>query len=80
MTWRVTAPDSTVAPLPLRLTARRDNPALVDEISRKVLEKRGMLEVMGGEASANGTPPAEPAPAKADQPRKRAAAAAPSES
>src|SRR5947209_7042923 len=42
----------------------RDNPALVDEISRKVLEKRGMLEVLGAVSAApeeNGQPEAEPA-------------------
>jgi recombination protein RecA len=56
----------------------RDNPTLADEVSRKVLEKRGLLVV--APAEANGTAP-EPA-VKPEQPtssRKRQAAA-PSES
>ena len=52
---------------------------LVDEISRKVLDKRGMLELMGGgEAASNGEAP-EPPPPPAAKPegsgRKRQAEA-----
>jgi hypothetical protein len=47
----------------------RDNPALVEEISRKVLEKRGLL----GTPAPESAPAPEPAPAPT--PRKRAAAA-----
>jgi recombination protein RecA len=57
----------------------RDNPALADEISRKVLEKRGL--VANPSPESNGTAP-EPA-TKPEQPttgRKRQAASAPSES
>jgi recombination protein RecA len=56
----------------------RDNPALVEEISRKVLEKRGLV----APAEANGQA-AEPAPAAKAEPAvrtRRQAAAAPSES
>jgi recombination protein RecA len=39
----------------------RDNPALMDEISRKVLEKRGLLAIPGAGPSTNGeAPPVEP--------------------
>jgi recombination protein RecA len=58
----------------------RDNAALVDEISRKILEKRG-LATPAAPAESNGAA-AEPA-AKPEQPttsRRRQAAAAPSES
>ncbi len=60
----------------------KDNPTLIDEITRKILEKRGMVEVMSAEPSVNGTPPAESPPPKPEASRKRAAAAAaaPSES
>jgi len=63
----------------------RDNPALVEEISRKVLEKRGMLQLLAG-ASGNGQPAETPAAAaKPETPStgkgsRRSAAAAPSES
>jgi recombination protein RecA len=56
----------------------RDNPQLADEISRRILEKRGL--VVPSSAEANGVA-VEP-PAKSEQPptRRRQAAAAPSES
>jgi recombination protein RecA len=54
----------------------RDNPKLVDEISRKILEKRG-LPLPPPAAEANGQPTEEAAPAKPETPsRKRQAAAA----
>ncbi len=43
----------------------RDNPALVEEISRKVLEKRGLLTPAGAVADSDGQT-AEPAPAPAE--------------
>jgi recombination protein RecA len=48
----------------------RDNPALIEEITRKVLEKRGLLGALAGEAA-----PAEPEPAPAPTRRERKAAA-----
>lgn len=55
----------------------RDNPALVEELSRRVLEKRGMGHILGGQASNKGeTPEPAPAPAKPETPtrsRKQAA-------
>ncbi|HEY7312285.1 MAG TPA: recombinase RecA [Gemmataceae bacterium] len=54
----------------------RDNPALVEEISRKILEKRGLLAPAAGAAADSNTeetPPAEPeTPSKGS--RRRAAA------
>jgi recombination protein RecA len=47
----------------------RDNPTLMDEITRKVLEKRGLL---GGPAEANGNPDS-PLPAKTDSAKKETA-------
>ncbi len=56
----------------------RENPALFDEICKKVLEKRGLLE-HPATAEANGQAEA-PAPAKPEPPsRRRQAAAAPSD-
>ncbi len=49
----------------------RDNPALVDEISRKVLEKRGLVPAQQVPTTTNGEA-SEPAPAKS---RRQAAAA-----
>jgi recombination protein RecA len=61
----------------------RDNPALVEEITRKVLEKRGMIEAMGASApaapEANGeapTPPKAEAPSKKESSSRRQASAA----
>jgi recombination protein RecA len=57
----------------------RDNPALVDEITRKVLEKRGLLGAQPPAAEANGeaAPPAKPEPVKKEkEPSKRQTAAA----
>jgi recombination protein RecA len=53
----------------------RDNPALADEIGRKVLEKRGLLAPSAAEANG-----AAEGPATAPASRKRQPAAAPSES
>jgi recombination protein RecA len=59
----------------------RDNPALIEEISRKILDKRGMVGPVAAPASENGQ--ATETPAKPDQPAKRrgvaTAAATPSE-
>ncbi len=56
----------------------RDNPALMDEISRKILEKRGLLSPTGS-AADNGQVEEAPASAEPDSaskgPRRRAAAA-----
>ncbi|CAN5310403.1 recombinase RecA [soil metagenome] len=50
----------------------RDNPALVEEISKKVLEKRGLLASKTLPHETNGTPPAPTVPpAKAEAPTKR---------
>jgi recombination protein RecA len=57
----------------------RDNPALVDEISRKVLEKRG-LQGPAVAAESNGAAPEPAAKPEQPAPRKRQAAAAPSDS
>jgi recombination protein RecA len=58
----------------------RDNPALMDEISRKVLEKRGLLTVPGAAASSNGEAPVEAAkPDPPAKPGKRSSAAPASE-
>jgi recombination protein RecA len=57
----------------------RDNPALVDEITRKVLEKRGLLAGQPPAAETNGEalPPAKPEPARKErEPSKRQTAAA----
>ncbi|HEV3119812.1 MAG TPA: recombinase RecA [Gemmataceae bacterium] len=56
----------------------RENPALVDEIARKVLEKRGLLQTPQPAAETNGeaAPPAKPEPAKKERESKRQAAAA----
>ncbi len=57
----------------------RENPALVEEISRKILEKRGLLEEQPSAAEENGK--AEEPVAKPETPsRRRQAAATPSES
>ena len=47
----------------------RDNPALVEEISRKVLEKRGLTPPPSGAPGENGQ--TEAAPAKAEQPTRK---------
>jgi recombination protein RecA len=47
----------------------RDNPALVDEISRKILEKRGLVGAATPAPEANGE--AAPAPAKPEAPAKK---------
>ena len=56
----------------------RDNPALVEEISRKILEKRGLLPPTGS-AADNGQVEETPTPAESETPskssRRRAAAA-----
>jgi recombination protein RecA len=55
----------------------RDNPALVDEITRKVLEKRGLI--VGPPAGDNGEvaePPAKPEPAKKESSGRKQAAVA----
>jgi recombination protein RecA len=56
----------------------RDNPALMDEISRKILEKRGLLP-QAASAANNGQVEETPAPAEAESStkgsRRRAAAA-----
>jgi recombination protein RecA len=50
----------------------RDNPALMDEITRKVLDKRGLLGSMAGDAATNGEAPEPPAPlAKPEPPAKK---------
>jgi recombination protein RecA len=56
----------------------RENPALVDEIARKVLEKRGLLQTPQPAAETNGeaAPPAKPEPVKKERESKRQAAAA----
>ena len=50
----------------------RDNPALVEEITRKVLEKRGLVQTQPPAAETNGeaAPPAKPEPAKPEPTRK----------
>jgi recombination protein RecA len=59
----------------------RDNPALVEEITRKVLEKRGMTtspppaEANGEPMPAGKTEPSKPEPAKKESSRRQAAAA-----
>jgi recombination protein RecA len=55
----------------------RDNPALVEEITAKVLDKRGVLAASLPTASTNGEapePPAKPEPSKREG-RKQAVAA-----
>src|SRR5438552_1554594 len=57
----------------------RDNPALVEEITRKVLEKRGLLAAQPPAAETNGeaSPPAKPEPVKKEkESNKRQTAAA----
>jgi recombination protein RecA len=58
----------------------RDNPALVDELTRKILEKRGLVaaaaSASGMEANGETPPPAKPEPAKKESGGKRQAAAA----
>jgi recombination protein RecA len=51
----------------------RENPALVDEISRKILEKRGLIANMP-DAEANGEPPPKAEPPKREGRRQPAAA------
>jgi recombination protein RecA len=57
----------------------RDNPALADEITRKILEKRGLLAAMSPAPGANGEvssePAAKPEPARKESGRRQAAAA-----
>src|SRR5262249_40067474 len=53
----------------------RDNPALMDEIARKVLEKRGLLVTPGAPTSSNGEAPAEVA--KPEPPAKSGRRSAP---
>ena len=47
----------------------RDNPALIEEISRKVLEKRGLAPAPSGAVGENGQ--TEAAPAKPEAPSRR---------
>jgi recombination protein RecA len=54
----------------------RDNPALVDEISRKILEKRGLLGGPTGAPEENGQPVEEAPKAEAPAPKGRRQAAA----
>jgi recombination protein RecA len=56
----------------------RDNPPLVEEISRKILEKRGLLTSSAPAAEANGeaSPPAKPEPVKKEPVARRQTAAA----
>jgi recombination protein RecA len=54
----------------------RENPALVDEICRKILEKRGLVPAAGGSPADNGQAAETPAPRAESPGRKRAAAAA----
>ena len=56
----------------------RDNPALVEEISRKILEKRGLVAAPTGAATENGqaTEPAKPEPAKKESPGRKQAVVA----
>jgi recombination protein RecA len=56
----------------------RDNPALVDEISRKVLEKRGLTPAPATAVAGNGeaAEPVKPEPAKKESGGRRQAAAA----
>ena len=49
----------------------RENRPLVEEISKKVLEKRGLLTPKVPVHETNGTQPAPPAPAKSEAPAKR---------
>ena len=56
----------------------RENPALVEEITRKVLEKRGMLGVLTKPATPAFEPEPAPVPEKT-RGRKQAAAAGPSD-
>jgi recombination protein RecA len=51
----------------------RDNPALIDEISRKILDKRGLTPNTPS-AEANGEPTPKPEPAKKEGRRQPAAA------
>jgi recombination protein RecA len=55
----------------------RDNPALVDEITRKVLEKRGLVPNPATAAEANGeaAEPAKPEPARKESAGRRSSAA-----
>jgi recombination protein RecA len=56
----------------------RENPALVEEITRKVLEKRGMSAVLKAPSATPSVPEPEPAPVpEKTRGRKQAAAAAP---
>ena len=48
----------------------RDNPKLIDEISRKILEKRGLLGNLAAGTGENGQPKEE-APAKAEPASKK---------
>src|SRR5437773_5274895 len=56
----------------------RDNPALVEEITRKILEKRGLLTSPAAAAEATGEPvaPAKPEPTKKEAASRKQAAAA----
>lgn len=58
----------------------RDNPALIEEISRKILEKRGLLGMPAVSAEANGQAAEPPAPAKPEGPSRKRAVPAASES
>jgi recombination protein RecA len=51
----------------------RDNPALVEEITRKILEKRGLIAPAAPAAEVNGEAPAPPA--RKENPRRQPAAA-----
>ena len=56
----------------------RDNPVLVEEISRKVLEKRGLTPAPTGAAAENGQvaeAPAKPEPSSRKESRRQQAAA-----
>ncbi len=56
----------------------RDNPTLVEEISRKILEKRGLLNLPSGAPTENGQAaeaPAKPEPGKKEPSRRQAALA-----
>ena len=56
----------------------RDNPALVEEITRKILEKRGLVASSAPVAESNGEPssPAKPEPSKKEASGRRASAVA----
>ena len=51
----------------------RENPALVDEITRKILEKRGLASASSPSADSNGEAPsqAKPEPSKKESPSRR---------